>query len=111
MGSIKQLFWVMTILDRAMLFAHSLSKDKQAVLSAYYNHVAALFVTNVYNPALFNDSDIGVLPPLHRFGCYAVIGQKARETGDDEGYKTAMAKALDSYPEMLKAFKLMSEQG
>jgi hypothetical protein len=99
-GSVKQLFWAMTALEQAVLLSRNLSKDEKAVLFNNFFHVVSVLVSNVYNPALFNEDDIGILPKLHRFGYYLAAAQNAQESGDTGEYTAALNAALREYPEM-----------
>ena len=101
-GSFKELLWVLLSLEKAVILAidADLSRDEQAVLYTKFTQIAALFISNVYNPDLLNDSDIGVLPPLYRFGYYMTVAQQSLEDGNLKGYIHAMKQALANYPAM-----------
>jgi hypothetical protein len=99
-GSVKELFWAVFALEKASLQPAELSEGEKAELFHRFAAAAAIYVTNVYNPELLNDEDIGVLPPLHRFGYYIAAGQNALEQGDKAGYIRALKEALKNYKDM-----------
>jgi glycosyltransferase involved in cell wall biosynthesis len=109
-GSIKQLFWAVTASEQAVLKSQELSEEDKAALFTNFSHVVSIYVSNVYNSALFNDDDIGVLPPLHRFGYYLAVSQNALEAKDSSGYIAALGKALKQYPEMKDVVEFLTKR-
>jgi len=110
MGSIRQLFWAMTALEAAVLTCSSLDDDDKAILFTNFATVSALFAANAYAPELLNDDDIGVLPPLHRFGFHMAIGQNAKDAGDTLGYISALKKAVQTYPGMKEVVEVLTKK-
>ncbi|MDR0222016.1 MAG: glycosyltransferase family 2 protein [Oscillospiraceae bacterium] len=99
-GSVKELFFAVSALERAALSPNGLSAPEKAFLFENFTDMAAIYVANVYNPDLLNDSDIGALSELHRFGYYMAVGRNALEKGDKLGYARALKEALRNYEEM-----------
>ncbi|MCL1831756.1 MAG: glycosyltransferase family 2 protein [Oscillospiraceae bacterium] len=114
MGSIRQLYWALIMLERAVLVTEDLDEDEsvtleteQAALFTNFSDVAALYVANAYSSALLDDNDVGILPSLHRFGYYVAVGKTALEDGDVSGCIAAFGKAAKEYPEMKDVVKFL----
>jgi glycosyltransferase involved in cell wall biosynthesis len=112
-ASIKRLLWAVHALEFASLRCEAmedscgLDYDEKVELYSRFISLAAVFVRNVYNPDLLNDSDIGVLPALHRFGYYVLVAQQSLEKGDKLGYIRSLKKALDNYISMKDVIAFM----
>jgi len=101
-GSIKQLLFAVTALEFAVLRAesdaeeHKLGYDEKLELYNRFITMVSVYVSNIYNADLLaDDSDIGVLPPLHRFGYYCAVALQALESGDGLTYIRTLRRAID----------------
>lgn len=93
-ASIKQLFWLSSALETAVLSAKELDDEKKHDL--YYTFISAIsdYVLNIYNPELFNENDVEIMPPLHRFGYYMGCAMMSINEGDKIGYIRCIKNAL-----------------
>jgi glycosyltransferase involved in cell wall biosynthesis len=93
-GSVKELFWLVTALEKASYVTGELPADKHPALYERFCWLLAIYVTNIYNPELLNETDIGALPALHRFGYRMSVAFSARDNGNLTGYVRGMRDAL-----------------
>jgi hypothetical protein len=100
----------MAALEQASLVSKELSDNEKAGLFNNFVQTISLYVTNVYNPALLNDDDIGVLPKLYRFGYHLAVGQQEKESGNTLEYIAALKQAVRVYPEMKDVVEFLTKQ-
>ena len=93
-ASVKQLYWLTSAYEKAVYVAEKLKKEKKTVLYDRFSYLIAVFVINIYNPALLNDNDVGALPALHRFGYRMSAAFGAKGEGDMVGYVRCLSAAL-----------------
>ena len=67
------------------------------------------YVLNIYNPELLNDSDIDVLPILHKFGYYMSKANQSKRNGAYVDYIKNMKNALISCESMKEIVQFMLE--
>jgi glycosyltransferase involved in cell wall biosynthesis len=111
-SSIKELLFAVHALEFASIRAGKIDTDldynEKLELYTRFITMAALYVNNVYNPNLLgDDTDIGVLPVLHRFGYYCAVSLKALDGGDKLTYIRTLKKALDEYIDMKKVIEFL----
>ncbi|MCL2633241.1 MAG: glycosyltransferase family 2 protein [Oscillospiraceae bacterium] len=99
-GTIKELYFAVTALEKAVLLSENLQKTEKTELYIRFTQLTAVYVTNIYNTDIFNDDDISVLPPLHRFGYYLAVGHNSLEDGDKLGYVRSLKAALKNCESM-----------
>jgi len=109
-GSIKQLYFALYAMSKAVNDVRKLKNLEKSVLFNRFFDAAAIFVSNVYNPALLNDNDIGVLPALHRFGYFAAICKAAAQKGDKLGYVRGLKGAIMQCPENKDAVSFLLDE-
>jgi glycosyltransferase involved in cell wall biosynthesis len=93
-GSVKELYWLVTALEKASYVPGELPQDKRPELYERFCWLLAVYVTNIYNPELLNETDLGVMPALHRFGYRMSLAYNARESGKMAEYVRGMREAL-----------------
>ncbi|MDR0222601.1 MAG: glycosyltransferase family 2 protein, partial [Oscillospiraceae bacterium] len=97
-GDAGALYWAVTAFSGALISANSIPPKDRALLYERFAHFTALYVANVYNPDLLNDSDVSSLPELVRFGYYASLARN----GDASAYEAAASECA-SYAEAIGA--------
>lgn len=106
--SMRDLFLLCSMLETAALGA---AEAEDAVRSALYNlFTSALgdYVLNLYNNELFNEDDIHILPPLHRFGYY--MAQAHINTDNPTEYIKNLRNALKSAAETKDIIAFMMDE-
>jgi len=102
-SSIKNLLFGVMLFEASISGAKSLKSEKKPEIYACFSKYASLYVRNVYNPGLLNESDIGALPETHRFGYYIAAAQNELEGGNKAEYIRTLKKALISCNSMKDA--------
>ena len=69
-------------------------------LCALYLELSSTYLDNVYNPELLNESDIVILPGMHRYAWHYRQAIAALEQGDELGYVRSLRAGLDTAPAM-----------
>lgn len=87
-----ELFLISTCLTAAA------SRSASAELAELFLLYIGLYVTTIYDPALLNDDDERILPPLHRFGYAASKAAAARRDGDMAEYVRHLRAGLAACP-------------
>jgi glycosyltransferase involved in cell wall biosynthesis len=105
-SSIKNLLFATLLFEAA---CHGAMLQKSEVYRRFINY-SSLYVANVYNPDLLNESDIGVLPESHRFGYFMGAAQKLLDSGDRLGYIRGLKKALASCNSMQDIIKFTIDE-
>lgn len=108
-GSIKDLLWMVSALETAVLKVGDDEKiEQKSILYDMFINALSDYVFNIYNPELLNDEDIECLPPLHRFGYFISKANNYLANEDKIGYIKNLKEALRLCEPMkdLVAFKL-----
>jgi hypothetical protein len=109
-SSIKNLLFGVLLFETACSGANRLSEPEISVIYKRFVLYSSLYVCNIYNPDLLNDSDIGVLPERHRFGYFMGAAQKELDGGNKLAYIKALKKTLDSCNSMQKTIKFIIDE-
>ncbi|MCL2019674.1 MAG: glycosyltransferase family 2 protein [Oscillospiraceae bacterium] len=96
LSGIKNLLFGTLLFEAACLTAHNLQDIVRAEVYRKYVNYSIVYVSNIYNPGLLNEDDIGALPETHRFGYYMSMANKALESDNKLGYVKELKNALVS---------------
>lgn len=107
--SIKRFFWLTSLYEKASYYTYSISDKDKYQLIVGFTTLLGDYVLNIYNNELFNDDDIEILPPLHRFGYYMSKANEAKQSGDKIGYIHHMKTALVNCESMKEIVKFLME--
>ncbi|MGN0605714.1 MAG: glycosyltransferase [Oscillospiraceae bacterium] len=108
--SIKQLFWIVSALEVAVLNSKELQNSDKHDL--YYIFISMLsdYVFNIYNPEIFNENDVEIMPPLHRFGYYMGTAMMALNEGNKIAYIRLIKTALKNSEPMKELVAFLLEE-
>ncbi|MDR2532553.1 MAG: glycosyltransferase [Oscillospiraceae bacterium] len=95
-SSIKNLLFGTLLFEAACSRAGALNDVQKSALYRIYLNYSSLYVANVYNADLLNESDVGALPESDRFGYYMGAAQKELDAGNKLSYVRELKKALTS---------------
>jgi len=94
-ASIKKFLWIVSVYEKASYRSFILDDNQKYELYMRFTNLLGEYVSNIYNPELLKDeSDVEVLPPLHRFGYYMFKANNALAAGERVEYIREMKKAL-----------------
>jgi hypothetical protein len=83
------------VYEKASYRSFILDDNQKYELYMRFTNLLGEYVSNIYNPELLKDeSDVEVLPPLHRFGYYMFKANNALAAGERVEYIREMKKAL-----------------
>ena len=108
--SIKALLWIVSAMEKAVIVSKELTDNQKHDL--YYNFISVLsdYVFNIYNPELFNENDIEILPSLHKFGYYMGCAMMAINEDNKIGYIRLIKKALKNNENMRELVEFLLEE-
>lgn len=95
--NLTDLLLLTSMLETASLAATEMRDELRLELYNLFTSALGDYVLNVYNSELFNDEDIRVLPPLHRFGYY--MAQAHLNLANATEYMKNLRNALKCAPE------------
>lgn len=108
--SIKALLWIVSAMEKAVVVSKELTDNQKHNL--YYNFISVLsdYVFNIYNPELFNENDIEILPSLHRFGYYMGCAMMAMNENNKIGYIRLIKNALKNNENMRELVEFLLDE-
>jgi glycosyltransferase involved in cell wall biosynthesis len=109
-SSIKNLLFGTLLFEAACFNAGSLTEAQKSEVYSRCVNYCSLYVSNVYNPDLLNEDDIGVLSESHRFGYFMGSAKKLLDSADKLGYIRELKKALASCNSMQDIIKFLIEE-
>ncbi|MCL2697152.1 MAG: glycosyltransferase family 2 protein [Oscillospiraceae bacterium] len=109
-SSIKNLLFGTLLFEAACYNTDSLTEPQKSEVYNRCVNYCSLYVSNVYNPDLLNEDDIGALSESHRFGYFMGIAKKLLDSGDRLGYIRELKKALASCNSMQNIIKFLIEE-
>ena len=109
-ASIKNLLFGVKLYEAAVSLADTLNDSQKADVYTNYAKYAALYVENIYNPDLLNESDIGALPETYRFGFFMGQAQKELDKGNRIEFVRWLKKALISCNSMQGIIKFLLDE-
>ena len=107
--SIKQFYWLVSLYEKASYRTFKLNDNQKYSLYNMFFDLLSDYVLNIYNPELLNDSDIDVLPILHKFGYYMSKANQSKRNGAYVDYIKNMKNALISCESMKEIVQFMLE--
>ncbi|MCL2694210.1 MAG: glycosyltransferase, partial [Oscillospiraceae bacterium] len=111
-SSIKNLLFGVMLFEVSAIGAGAqrLSAAEKPLVCENYSKYASLYVANVYNPGLLNETDISALPETHRFGFFMGAARKEFNSGNKLGYVKELKKALASCNSMQSVISFLLEE-
>lgn len=109
-SSMKQFYWIVSLYEKASYRSFELSDEKKLKLYNKFISLLGDYVLNIYNPEIFNDGDLELLPAIHRFGYYMNNANYVLSLGDKKGYIRGMKKALINCESMREIVQFLLEQ-
>ncbi|MDR2558813.1 MAG: glycosyltransferase [Oscillospiraceae bacterium] len=106
-SNVKNLLFGALLFEAACLNAESFDIPQQSKVYNGFVTYSSLYVSNVYNPDLLNEDDVGVLSEAHRFGYYMGAAKNLLDSGDKLGYIRELKKALASCNSMQNVVKFL----
>ncbi len=108
--SIKKMFWLVSALETAVLSSKELNNEQKHDLYYIFLSILSDYVLNIYNPELFNENDVEIMPPLHRFGYYMGCAFMAKNEGNDIAYIRFIKIALKNSEPMKDVVAFLLEE-
>lgn len=101
-SSTQSLDWARSLTFAAIRSITDWKQDPEWNMSAVqaFVQVERVFLPQCYATGIFNEADIGVLPPMHRFGWYCVRAFSALDGGDAVNYVHLLRTGLETYQDM-----------
>ena len=111
LSNIKLFTWIVTMHEVAVYRCFELNDKKKYELYLRFTTLLGEYISNIYNQELLEDeSDVEVLPPLHRFGYYMLKANTHLNNGNHVEYIREMKKALLNCESMNEIVEFMLEQ-
>lgn len=108
-NSLKGLYWSICLCERVVLSSEATGTEQYVACFRNYALNVAAYAHRIYQPELFAEENISVLPRAYRFGHYMQIAFNAKEAGHGTEYIQNMKIALNHYPVMKTPIQIVSE--
>ncbi|MEG2054680.1 MAG: hypothetical protein RR052_07035, partial [Oscillospiraceae bacterium] len=92
--TVKELNGYAYLCDTALVIKSDFTKDEAKEVFWYYINVLSSYNSCVFNPEVFNEDDIDVLPQRSIFAFYASLAFNCKEKNDNAGYLKNLRKAI-----------------
>lgn len=99
--------WVLSLVIVAVREEKWKAEEQGDALCDLFAGLMGDCLSNFYNSELLNETDIAVLPGIHRFGWYLLQGRAALSMGDTVGYIQKLQAGLKTAPVMKKMVKFL----
>lgn len=110
-GSLIEQMWRYNLTIGALKAADWRGEREQLLeLLALYAEKTEEFLVRYYHPSLLQESNIVVLPGMHRFGWMYLRAREKREAGDQTGYVRWLRRAVETAPAAKEVVNFLLEE-
>ena len=108
-GSWRELVWTKSMAFAAVWAFDWSDQEQGMALAEAFAKAAGAYVSRCYTQEVLCEENIGVLPPVYRFGWYSGRAFQALESGDAAGYVRLLRAGLETCPEMKIMVEFLTE--
>lgn len=108
-GGLRRLLWARSMVLAAVRDFDWKDIERGQALARAFVRTEEAFIPRCYTPEMLCEENIGLLPPMHRFGWYCGRAFEALDGGDAAGYARLLRSGLEACPAMKSMVEFLTE--